>query len=65
MTKKFFEVKVYYSGFCTFEISAKSKDEAISLARRLPRKDDELIKNLENWQDADEAFELIDEKRKN
>jgi len=64
MTEKLYEVKVYYSGFCTYKVTAISKDEAIDQARKLPIKTDELNKNIENWQDADEAFELNDEKRK-
>lgn len=65
MNDKIFEVKIYYSGFNTYHVNAKSEDEAIIEARKLSIKKNEIINNIENWQEADEAIELKNEKRKN
>lgn len=53
-TKKF-EVKIYYSGFCTYMIEAENTEEAIIIARNLPIDQNEILSNLENWKEADEA----------
>lgn len=62
--KKKFEIKIYYSGFCTYEIEAQDEAEAILEARKLPVNQNEIITNLENWEDADTATEIDDEKSK-
>jgi len=59
-----FEVKVYYSGFCTYEISAKDENEAILIARSLDIKRNEFLSTLENWKEADTATEIENEKSK-
>ena len=56
--EKGFEVKIYFSGFCTFEVSATDQVDAILRARKLPINNNELITNLENWEEADTANEL-------
>ena len=58
MNSNNFEVKVYYSGFCTYQLKAKNETEAIIEARNLPIDSIELLSNLENWKEADTA-ELI------
>ena len=58
MKKKKFEVKVYYTGFCTYEIEAGNEEEAIIKARSLPIDNNEILSNLENWEEADIAEEL-------
>lgn len=52
-----YEVKIYYSSFCTYEIEAENKEQAIDKARNLEIKRNEILSNLENWKEADEAFE--------
>ena len=59
MDKKLFEVKIFYSGFCTYEIEAENDSDAIIEARKLPMNNDELLSNLENWKEADTAEEII------
>ena len=56
---KKYEVKIYYTSFCTFEIDADSEEEAIFKARKLEINNNELEINLENWEEADEAYEII------
>ena len=58
MKNKKHEVNIYFSGFCTYEIEANSKDDAIEKARQLPINKKEILSNLENWFEADEAFEV-------
>ncbi len=65
MNDKLFEVKIYYSGFSTYKVNAKSEDEAINQARKLTIKKNEIFKNIECWHEADEAIELKNENRKN
>ena len=48
-----FEVIIYYSGFCTYELTAEDEDEAIKKARKMSIKEDEILTNLENWKEAD------------
>jgi phosphoenolpyruvate synthase/pyruvate phosphate dikinase len=55
MKKKYFEVKIFYSSFCTYEIEAKNENEAIIKARNLPMNNNEILSNLENWKEADIA----------
>lgn len=67
MKEKMYEVKIYYSGFCTYEVVAKDENGAVEKARKLPINEGEILSNLENWKDADEAFEIgekIDANRK-
>lgn len=58
MEKKHFEVKIFYSGFCTYGIEAENEVEAIINARTLPIDSNELLSNLENWEEADTADKL-------
>ena len=58
MKNKHFEVKVYYTGFCSHEIIAKNINEAIQKARKLKIDNLELMNSLENWEDADTAEEI-------
>ena len=57
MKKKHFEVKIYYSGYCTYEVEAENEVEAIIKARNLPINNNEILTNLENWKEADIAEE--------
>jgi len=55
---KNYEVSLFYSGFCTFEIKAESEEQAIIKARELEMDRDEILSNLESWEEADEACEV-------
>lgn len=57
---KTFDVKIYYSGYCTQKVIAKNQDDAIIKARNLKLKEDELLNTLQNWPEADEADETYD-----
>lgn len=59
MKSKNFEVIIYYSGFCTYQLEAKNEAEAIKKARNRKIGSIELLSNIENWKEADTA-ELID-----
>jgi hypothetical protein len=56
--RKTIEVTLYFSSFCTFEVEAESKEEAILKARCLKIDRDEIFSNLENWDEADTAIEI-------
>ena len=62
MKLKKFEVKIYYSCFCTYKFEAKNEAEAIIRARNRKIDSIELLSNLENWKDADTA-ELNDHEK--
>jgi hypothetical protein len=64
MENRKFEIKIYYTGFCTYEIEAQDEAEAILKARKLPVNQNEIITNLENWEEADTAKEIDNEKSK-
>ena len=57
---KTFTVRTYYSGYCTRSVKAKDEDAAIEKARSLNLNEEaknEILSNLEPWEDADEAEE--------
>lgn len=58
MKSKTFEVKIFHSTFCTHQIKAKTEDEAIRKARKFPIHKNEILNNLENWEEADDAEEI-------
>ena len=62
--KKKFEVQIYYSGFCTYEVEAENEEQSIEQARHLEIKKNELLSNLENWKEADTSTEIKNEKVK-
>lgn len=62
MKCKKYEVQIYYTGFCSFEVTANNEDEAILKARELPINKKEFLGTIENWESSDEATEIIDEK---
>jgi len=55
-----FEIKKYYSTYCTFQIQAENKKEAYQLVDRLPINKNEILSNLEDWCDADEIRKISD-----
>ena len=62
MENKYFEIKIFYSSFCTYKIEATNVDEAIIKARELSINNNEILSNLENWEDADTGDEIFNEK---
>lgn len=59
-----FEVKIFYSGFCTYEVEAQNGYEAILKARKLAINENEILSNLENWKEADTFTEIENEEIK-
>ena len=59
---KKYEVEIYYTGFCSFEVTANNEDEAILKARELPINKEEFLDTIENSESEDNAIETIDEK---
>jgi hypothetical protein len=53
-----FEVKIYYSTFCTYDIDAENKEEALIKARKLSIKEKDILTNLESWDDADDCMDI-------
>lgn len=64
MENKNFEVKIFYTGFCMYHIEAQDVSAAILKARNLPINQNEILSNLENWEEADTATEITDEESK-
>ena len=58
MTKRKFEVTLYYSSLCRHIVEADSVDYAILKARELQVSADDIVDNLDSWEDADEAREI-------
>lgn len=55
---KVYEVQIYYTGFCTYRIEAPNQEEAILQARNIPINGNDILSNIENWEEADLAIEL-------
>ncbi len=53
MATKQYKVEVYYSTYNTHYIEAESADEAVLKARQASMHKDELMGNLEHWEEAD------------
>lgn len=60
---KKYKVDIYFSSFCSYEIFAANEEEAIIIARQKNVKKEEVILNLERWEEADTIHNLSDEKR--
>ena len=58
MKSNIFEIKIYHSGFCTYQVKAKTESEAIKKARKFSINKNEILNNLENWEEADNAEEI-------
>lgn len=62
MEKKKFEVKIFYSSFCNYEVVAKNEENAVLKARELSINRNEILSNIENWEEADTAIKINNEK---
>jgi hypothetical protein len=56
--KTTYEVNLYYSSFCTYEIEAENEKTAILNARKLSVIQDEILSNIESWKEADSVMEI-------
>jgi hypothetical protein len=55
---KKYEVNIYYSSFCTCEVEAENMGDAIKKARKININENEILTNLENWEEADAAVKI-------
>ncbi len=55
---KKFDVKIYYSGFCSYQIDAQDENGAIQKARNMQLKEKEIMSNLINWKEADTSVKI-------
>ena len=55
---KKYEVKIYYSGFCSYVIEAESSELAIEKGRNMEINTNQILTNLENWEEADTVEEI-------
>ena len=53
-------VRIYYSGYCTYEVEAENKKFAFNTARSLPIDENEILSTLEDWRFADEIEAIED-----
>ena len=53
-------VRIYCSGYCTYEVEAENEEAAFNIARNLPIDENEILSNLEDWQIADD-IEVIED----
>ncbi len=58
MKKDKYEVKIYYSGYCSYIIEADNEEEALKEARLSSINQKEIITNLEPWKEADTAEKM-------
>jgi hypothetical protein len=56
-----YQVRRYFSGYCTYEVDAISEEEAYELSRNLPINENELLSTLEPWQECDEIEPIQDD----
>lgn len=60
METKKYTVQIYFSGFHTVEIEATGKEEAILKATKIEIDKNEILSNLEEWEEAHTAEESED-----
>ncbi|HJE65846.1 MAG TPA: hypothetical protein K8V51_02140 [Campylobacter avium] len=53
-----YNVRIFYSMYCEYEIEAQNEEEAILQARNFEIDSKEIIANLESWEEADEATQV-------
>jgi hypothetical protein len=58
-----FIVKRYFSGYCAYEIDAGNEDLAYKKAKNLPINSDEILGNLEEWEECNEIEDKIKEEQ--
>lgn len=55
---KKFEVRIFHSSFCSYEVEAENETDAILKAREYKINKSDIMMNLEPFKEADEAEEL-------
>ena len=53
-------VRIYYSGYCTYEVEAENEGAAYNIARNLPIDENEMLSTLEEWRFADDIKVIED-----
>ena len=53
-------VRIYYSGYCTYEVEAENEGAAYNIARNLPIDENEMLSTLEGWRFADDIKVIED-----
>ncbi len=53
-----YKVNIHYSSFNSFTVEAKNEEDAITIAHSMQIDLDQILSNLGNWEEADEAFEI-------
>lgn len=56
--KRKYKINVYYSTFYSYEVNAKNEEEAFEKIKDLYVNKDEILDNLERWQQADTIEEI-------
>lgn len=57
-TKKKYKVDIYYSTYCSYEVEAKSEEEVWQKVKGLDINSNEILSNLERWEEADTIEEI-------
>ncbi|MDO4728344.1 MAG: hypothetical protein Q4B43_04980 [Bacteroidota bacterium] len=65
MELKKFKVDVYYTSFCSYEIVAENEEKAKQEAVERKINKDEIISNLDIWEDGVTIEIISDEEREN
>lgn len=50
-----FNVRKYYSGYCSYEVEAKNENQAYVATKKLPINYEEILRTLEDWEDCNEV----------
>jgi len=53
-----FEVKKYYSGFCSYEIEANNEEQAYEMVKDMPPNYNEILETLEDWEECNEIEQV-------
>lgn len=56
-----FMVRRYFSGYCTYKISAPDEGAAYEKARNMPIREDEILATLEDWKDCDDVVPITND----
>ena len=52
--------KEIYSGYCSYEVDARDKDEAFEKVKEMPIDYDEVLGTLEDWEECNEVEPIKD-----
>lgn len=54
-----FSIRKYYSGYCSYEVEANDKDEALEKVKEMLINYDEVLGTLEDWEECDEVEQIL------